>query len=67
MLAYGLTARQQQVLILFAQGMSYKEIAREIGISSYKTVEDHLDAVREKLQVSHRRECIHKAMSLGLF
>lgn len=66
MLAVGLTARQQQVLMLFAQGMSYKEIARKIGISSYKTVEEHLDAVREKLQVSHRRECIHKAMSLGL-
>lgn len=65
-LALGLTARQQQVLILFAQGMSYKEIAREIGISSYKTVEEHLDAVREKLHVSHRRECIQKAMSLGL-
>lgn len=65
-LAIGLTARQQQVLMLFAQGMSYKEIAREIGISSYKTVEEHLDAVREKLHVSHRRECIHKAMSLGL-
>lgn len=66
MLAVGLTARQQQVLILFAQGMSYKEIAREIGITSYKTVEEHLDAVREKLQVSHRRGCIQKAMSLGL-
>lgn len=66
MLALRLTARQQQVLMLFARGMSYKEIAREIGISSYKTVEEHLDAVREKLQVSHRRECIQKAMALGL-
>lgn len=66
MLAIGLSARQQQVLMLFARGMSYKEIAREIGISSYKTVEEHLDAVREKLHVSHRRECIQKAMSLGL-
>ncbi len=61
----GLTPRQQQVLQLFAQGMSYKQIAREIGISSFKTVEEHLDAVREKLQVAHRRECIQKAMSLG--
>lgn len=61
-----LTRRQLQVLQLFAQGMGYKEIAREIGITSYKTVEEHLDAVREKLQVAHRRECIQKAMSLGL-
>lgn len=62
----GLTTRQQQVLRLFATGMSYKQIAREIGINSFKTVEEHLDAVREKLQVAHRRECIHKAISMGL-
>ena len=61
-----LTRRQLQVLQLFAQGKSYKEIARDIGITSYKTVEEHLDVVREKLQVAHRRECIQKAMSLGL-
>lgn len=61
-----LTQRQLQVLQLFAQGKGYKEIARDIGITSYKTVEEHLDAVREKLQVAHRRECIQKAMSLGL-
>lgn len=61
-----LTRRQQQVLELFAQGKGYKEIARSIGITSYKTVEEHLDAVREKLKVEHRRECIHKAISLGL-
>lgn len=61
-----LTRRQLQVLQLFAQGKGYKEIARDIGITSYKTVEEHLDAVREKLQVEHRRECIQKAMSLGL-
>lgn len=61
-----LTRRQLQVLQLFAQGKGYKEIARDIGITSYKTVEEHLDAVREKLQVAHRRECIQKAMSLGL-
>ena len=64
--AIGLTPRQHQVLQLFAQGMSYKQIAREIGIRSFKTVEEHLDAVREKLQVAHRRECIQKAISLGL-
>ena len=65
-LSVGLTSRQHQVLQLFAQGKSYKQIAREIGISSFKTVEEHLDAVREKLQVAHRRECIQKAISLGL-
>lgn len=61
-----LTPRQHQVLMLFSQGKGYKAIAREIGITSYKTVEEHLDAVREKLKVSNRRECIRKAISLGL-
>lgn len=64
--AIGLTPRQRQVLGLFAKGMSYKQIARQIGIGSYKTVEEHLDAVRDKLHVSHRRECISRAMALGL-
>lgn len=61
-----LTPRQYQVLTLFAKGLSYKQIARELGIGSTKTVEEHLDAVRGKLHVSHRRECIQKAMVLGL-
>lgn len=61
-----LTTRQLQVLRLFAQGKGYKEIARAIGITSYKTVEEHLDAVRGKLDVTHRRECIQKAIALGL-
>lgn len=64
--AAGLTQRQHQVLTLFAKGLSYKQIARELGIGSTKTVEEHLDAVRGKLQVSHRRECIKKAITLGL-
>lgn len=61
-----LTVRQHQVLSLFAKGFGYKEIAKQLGIGSPKTIEDHLDAVRDKLQVSRRRECIHKAMALGL-
>lgn len=61
-----LTTRQLQVLKLFAEGKGYKEIARAIGITSYKTVEEHLDAVRGKLDVTHRRECIQKAIALGL-
>lgn len=61
-----LSPRQQQVLALFAQGLSYKKIARALGLGSAKTVEEHLDAVRTKLNAKHRRECIQKAMTLGL-
>ncbi len=62
-----LTARQQRVLGLFAEGMSYKQIARTLGLASVKTVEEHLDAVRSKLEVTHRRQCIQRAAELGLF
>jgi len=61
-----LTTRQREVLTLFANGLSYKQIARRIGISSTKTVEEHLDAVRAKFQVASRRECIQRAVTLGL-
>lgn len=61
-----LTQRQQQVLEHFAQGMSYKEIARTLGVRSVKTIEEHLDAIRTKLNASCRRECIRKAAELRL-
>lgn len=61
-----LTHRQQQVLEHFAGGMSYKEIARALGVRSVKTVEEHLDAIRAKLNASCRRECIRKAAESGL-
>lgn len=61
-----LTARQQQVLDLFASGLSYKQIAVRIGIHSTKTIEEHLDAVRAKLGATSRRECIRRATEIGL-
>ncbi len=62
---FAVTPRQRQVLSLFAQGASYKEIARELDIS-IKTVEEHLDAVRNKMGTKSRRACIKKAVELGL-
>ncbi len=61
-----LTNRQKRVLLLFAEGRSYKQIARDLGVASVKTVEEHLDAVRNKFSVSTRRQCIHRAAELGL-
>lgn len=61
-----LTERQRQVLQLFAEGLSYKQIASRLGIHSTKTVEEHLDAVRAKLGAKSRRECIQRASEIGL-
>lgn len=60
-----LTGRQQAVLSLFARGMSYKEVGRKLGISP-KTVEGHLNAICSKFELKTRRECIGKAIELGL-
>jgi DNA-binding NarL/FixJ family response regulator len=48
-----LTPRERQVLRLIARGYAYKEIARELGIST-KTVERHVSAVLHKLQLTNR-------------
>ena len=61
-----LTERQQQVLKLFAEGLSYKQIAKQLNVTSRKTIEDHLDAIRAKLGAGSRRECIRRAIELGL-
>lgn len=43
-----LTARQQQVLGLWLGGVTYKELAAELGISP-ETVNPHLKAIARKL------------------
>jgi DNA-binding NarL/FixJ family response regulator len=50
-----LTAREREVLRLIARGYTYKEIARELTISS-KTVESHVSSVLRKLQLSTRHQ-----------
>jgi len=50
-----LTPREREVLRLIARGYSYKEIARQLSIST-KTVETHVSSVLRKLQLSTRHE-----------
>ncbi len=50
-----LTPREREVLRLIARGYLYKEIARQLQIST-KTVEAHVGAVLRKLQLSSRHE-----------
>ena len=55
-----LTARERQVLRLIARGYSYKDIAKELTIST-KTVESHVSSVLRKLQLSSRYQLSHWA------
>ncbi len=50
-----LTPREREVLRLIARGYAYKEVARELSIST-KTVESHVSAVLRKLQLSNRHQ-----------
>jgi DNA-binding NarL/FixJ family response regulator len=50
-----LTPREREVLRLIARGYTYKEVARQLSIST-KTVESHVSAVLRKLQLSTRHQ-----------
>ena len=55
--AYGLTARERRVTELVAQGLPTTAIAARLHLSTY-TVQDHLKAIFEKLDVSSRGQVV---------
>ena len=63
---YGtLTAREQEILRLLAEGLSSKEIARKLFISP-KTVENHRANLMNKLDLHSSIELVRYAAKLGL-
>lgn len=60
----GLTHRQAEVLLRLAQGLTNKEIARQLGVSEW-TVRNHVSAILERLDVSNRGRAAMFARSLG--
>jgi DNA-binding NarL/FixJ family response regulator len=50
-----ISPREREVLRLIARGYTYKEVARDLTIST-KTVETHVSSVLRKLQLSTRHE-----------
>jgi DNA-binding CsgD family transcriptional regulator/tetratricopeptide (TPR) repeat protein len=61
----GLTARQDEVLSLLAEGLSNVEIADRLFLSP-RTVESHVAAVLSKLDVPTREEAVAVAVERGL-
>ena len=55
--AYGLTARERRVSRLVAQGLTNAAIAARLYLSIY-TVQDHLKAIFDKLDVSNRGQLV---------
>jgi DNA-binding NarL/FixJ family response regulator len=60
-----LTTREREVLRLIARGYTYKEVARELSIST-KTVETHVSAVLRKLQLTSRHQLTYWAANRRL-
>jgi DNA-binding NarL/FixJ family response regulator len=61
----GLTAREQEVLALLAEGLPDKEIARRLFITE-RTVHHHVSAVLAKIGVSSRTAAAREATRLGI-
>lgn len=60
-----ITERQQEVLVLLAEGATDHEIARRLDISA-RTVQFHVDRIKERLEARSRPELITRAHEQGL-
>ncbi len=61
----GLTAREQEVLALLAQGMADKEISRRLVISE-RTVHHHVSSILAKIGVPTRLAAAREAARMGV-
>jgi len=60
-----LTVRQREILQLLAEGLSAKEIAAQLDIST-RTVESHKYQMMESLAVHNSAELVHYALKHGI-
>ncbi len=63
--AEDLTAREQEVLQLLAEGLTNRAIAQELSISEH-TIKFHVNAIMTKLDAQSRTEAVVRATRLGL-
>lgn len=63
--AIGLTQREREALLLIVQGMSYQQVANEMGITRH-TATSHIRSIYRKLEVRSRSEAVYEALSLGI-
>lgn len=61
----GLTAREEEVLVLIARGLSNDDIVAELVVSP-ATVRNHITRIFQKLQVRNRAQAIVVAREAGL-
>lgn len=59
-----LTPREREVVVLIARGYTYRETAKDLGIS-VKTLENHIHHIFEKLGIASRHELSALAYGTG--
>jgi ATP/maltotriose-dependent transcriptional regulator MalT len=62
---YNISKREHEVLILIAKGLSNKEIASTLFLST-NTIKTHSSNLFAKLDVKRRTQAVQKALELGL-
>lgn len=62
---HDLSAREQEVMALTAEGFSSREIGKKLFISP-KTVDTYRSRIMEKLGLNHRSELVRFALRVGL-
>lgn len=60
-----MTPREMEIFIMLARGVSNREIAERLSISS-KTVSNHMALLKGKLRVSSQAELVHIAINQGV-
>jgi len=60
-----LSARERMIVLLMSNGLSNKEIARQLGIAP-ETVKSHAKRIFWKLTVRSRAQAVGRAAALGL-
>ncbi|WP_404481577.1 response regulator transcription factor [Novosphingobium sp. BL-52-GroH] len=61
----GLTKRESEILRAIAQGLSAKEVAKQLQIAP-RTVERHIDHIRLKTRTRNRSHMVAFAIANGL-
>ena len=61
----GLSARECRIVLLMGNGLSNKEIARQLCIAP-ETVKSHAKSIFWKLTVRSRAQAVYRAAALGL-
>jgi DNA-binding CsgD family transcriptional regulator len=62
---FGLTAREMEVLAYLAKGSSNNAVAKQLSLS-IRTVEHHIAAILQKMQVQSRKEAVMLALQQHL-